>query len=257
MTFFARNRFRNCIIAGVIMLLLSGCASTKESGFNQKYEASKSWFKEKWQTVSAKFSSSEDEKPSNKSQPEASAAPKQTNCFEHRVKWSGETLSLIARWYTGRYGNWRAIARANPGLRPNRIAVGNIIYIPPEIMKTKKPLPQKVVAKTRPGYFAHTVTQPDEKIADIARWYTGNAENYKSIVEANPDIDPDILLVGNEIYIPSALLKTQKPMYSKSDQAVSARSDKKPSASQVTTPASPASKPKKIQLFGPKEFSGH
>ena len=318
-----RKQCRNCIIAGLILAMLSGCASVKEMNVGQKYDNSKIWFKEKWQAMGSKFSSDEDEEKSIKPHHQksdyfvyqtqwsyetlsgiaewftgdsenwktlAAANPKvspkriaagtailipaklakkknlptedfaarhRIYYFEHQVKWSGETLALIAKWYTGRYGNWKAIARTNPGLRPKRIAVGNIIYIPPEIMKTKKPLPQKVVAKTRPGYFAHTVTQPDEKIADIARWYTGNAENYKSIMEANPDIDPDILLVGNEIYIPSALLKTQKPMYSKSDQAVSARSDKKPSASQVTTPASPASKPKKIQLFGPKEFSGH
>ena len=82
MTFLAPNRFRNCILAAVIMMLLFGCASTKETGFNQKYEASKSWFKEKWQAVGAKFSSSEDEEPSNKPQSEASATQKQTNCFE-------------------------------------------------------------------------------------------------------------------------------------------------------------------------------
>jgi hypothetical protein len=236
------------------MMLLFGCASTKETGFNQKYEASKSWFKEKWQTVGAKFSSSGDEEPSNKSQPEALAAPEQTNYFEHRVTWSGETLSLIARWYTGHYGNWKAIAQANPGLNPNRILVGNIIYIPPEMMKTKKPLPRKVVSKTLPGYFAHTVTQSDEKISAIARWYTGNAENSKAIAKANPDIDPDFLLVGNEIYIPSSLLKTRTSMVVKSDQISSAQSDKKPTETAANAATPPAAKPKKIQLFGPKQF---
>jgi hypothetical protein len=255
MTFLAPNRFRNCILAAVIMLLLFGCASTKETGFNQKYEASKSWFKEKWQTVGAKFSSSEDEEPSNKPQSEASAAQKQTNCFEHRVKWSGETLSLIAKWYTGRYGNWKAIAKANPGLNPNRIAVGDIIHIPPEMMKTKKPLPRKVVSKTLPGYFAHTVTQPNEKISAIASWYTGDAENSKAIAEANPDIDTDFLLVGNEIYIPSTLLKTRKSMVARSNQISSVKLDSKPPATAANTATPPAAKPKKIQLFGPKQFS--
>jgi hypothetical protein len=238
----------------VIILLLFGCASTKETGFNQKYEASKSWFKEKWQTVGAKFSSSEDEEPSNKSQPEALAAQKQTNYFEHRVKWSGETLSLIARWYTGHYGNWKTIAQANPGLNPNRIAVGDIINIPPEMMKTKKPLPRKVVSKTLPGYFAHTVTRPGEKFSAIARWYTGNAENREAIAKANPDIDPEFLLVGDEIYIPSSLLKTRKSMVAKSDQISSAQPDKKPAATAANTATPPAAKPKKIQLFGPKQF---
>ena len=323
MKFFMRNQFRNCIIGGVIMVMLFGCASAKETTVSQKYEDSKNWLKEKWQAVGSKFSSSEDEGPSikphhqkpdnfiyetqwsyetlagiaewfttdsenwqalaaanpkirpkriaagtviliparlikNKNLPtEAYAAKHRIYYFEHRVKWSGETLSLIARWYTGNYGNWKAIARANPGLNPNRISVGNIIYIPPEMMKTKNPLPRKVISKTLPGYFAHTVTQSDEKFADIARWYTGNAENRKAIAKANPDIDPEFLLAGDEIYIPSTLLKTRKSMYAESDQTSAAKSAKKSPATEVTAATPPAAKPKKIQLFGPKQFPDH
>jgi hypothetical protein len=290
MTFLVRNWFRNYIIGGVIILLLFGCASTKETGFNQKYEASKSWFKEKWQAVGSKFSSSEDE--------QATIKPhhKKTNYFVYEtqwsdetlsgiaewftgdaenwkalaaanpkvrpkriaagtlIKWSGETLSLIAKWYTGHYGNWKAIARANPGLNPNRIVVGNIIYIPPEMMKTKKSLPRKVISKTLPGYFAHTVTRSGEKFGAIARWYTGNAENREALAKANPDIDPEFLLVGDEIYIPSSLLKTRKSMGAKSDQISAVKPAKKPTATAANAATPSAAKPKKIQLFGPKQF---
>ena len=245
MEFLFRNRVRNCIIGGVIMVMLFGCAGTKESTVNQKYEASKTWFKEKWQAMGSKSSSSEDEETSNK--------PQRINYFEHRVKWSGETLSLIAGWYTGSYGNWTAIAKANPGLNPNRIAVGDVINIPPQMMKTKKPLPRKVVSKTLPGYFAHTVRQSDEKFSAIARWYTGNAENRRAIAKANPDIDPDLLLVGDEIYIPSSLLKTRKSMFARSKRTSAAESAKKPPAAAAETAAPAAAKPKKIQLFGPKQ----
>jgi hypothetical protein len=320
MKFLFRKQCRNCIIAGMILAMLFGCASIKEMNVSQKYENSKGWFKEKWQAIGSKFSSSEDEEKSiephhqkpdywvyetqwsyetlsgiaewftgdsenwkaitaanpkvspkriaagteilipaklikNKNLPtEDFVAKHRILYFEHRVKWSGETLALIAKWYTGRYGNWRAIARANPGLNPNRIAVGNIIYVPPEMMKTQKPLPQKVVAKTLPGYFSHTVTRPDEKFTDIARWYTGDAENHRPIAKANPDIDPEFLLVGNEIYIPSALLKTHRSMYSKSDRTSVTEPDKKSLEAQITAPTPPASEPKKIQLFGPKQF---
>ena len=323
MKFLVRNRFRNYIVGGVILMMLFGCASAKETTVSQKYEDSKSWFKEKWQAVGSKFSSSEDEEPSikphhqnsdyfvyetqwsyetlagiaewftedsehwealaaanpkvrpkriaagtmiliparlikNEDLPtEAFAAKHRIYYFEHRVKWRGETLSLIARWYTGRYGNWKVIAQANPGLNPNRISVGNIIYIPPEMMKTKNPLPRKVVSKTLPGYFAHTVTQPDEKFSDIARWYTGNAANRKAIAKANPDIDPEFLLAGDEIYIPSTLLKTRKSMYAESYQTSAAKSAKKSPATEVTAATPPAAQPKKIQLFGPKQFSAH
>ncbi len=183
---------------------------------------------------------------------EAFAAERQMNYFEHKVQWSGESLSLIAKWYTGQYTNWKAVAQANPGLKPDRIIIGNIIYIPPEIMTTQKPLPYKMVAKSRSGYFAHTVRKPDEKLADIADWYTGDKDNARLIAKANPDIDPEFLLVGNEIFIPSDLLKNRKPFYEKSIQA----SASKPAEQSAASPATaPAPQKKKIELFGPKLFS--
>jgi hypothetical protein len=244
MEFLARNRLPNCIIGGLIMLMLFGCAGTKEA-VSQKYAASKNWFKEKWQAADSKHSSSKDA--------EAAVERKRINYFEHRVKWHGETLSLIARWYTGSYGNWKAIAEANPGLDPNRIAVGDTIKISPQMMKTKKPLPRKVVCKTLPGYFAHTVTRPNEKFSTIAQWYTGNAENRKAIARVNPDIDPDSLLVGDEIYIPSSLLKTRRSMFARSNQISAAKPAEKPTATKTETESPVAAKPKKIQLFGPKQ----
>jgi hypothetical protein len=124
-------------------------------------------------------------------------------------------------------------------------------------MKTKKALPRKVVSKTLPGYFAHTVTQSGEKFSTIVRWYTGNAENRKAIAKANPDIDPEFLLVGDEIYIPSALLKTRKSMVARSNQISAAKAAKQTPATETSTATPPAAKPKKIQLFGPKQFPAH
>lgn len=318
------NLFRTGAIGMLAVLILFGCANVNQKiqdlNVSQKYEDSKSWFKDKWQAVGSKFSSSKEEEPSIKADehyskflvyqtrwsfetlsgiaawftkdagnwkalatanpkvkpnriavgtkikipsqlaktqklpPESFAAQHRPYHFEHRVRWSGETLSLIAKWYTGRIANWKALARANPGLNPNRIIAGNIIYIPPELLKTKKRLPRKVVAKTLPGYFTHMVTEPEEKLSDIARWYTGDTKNAKALAKANPDIDPEFLLVGNEIFIPVGLLKTRKPFGQKSVRASAPKPANKPAARQAD---SPASKPKKIQLFGPKQFPEH
>ena len=316
MTALLNHNIAKSIIGGMILLLLFGCASVKETNFNQKYENSKNWFKEKWQSVEAKFSSSDDDAsalqpysqsseyliyrtqwsyetlagiaewftgdaenwkalaaanpkikpkhipaheqiliPANlvkkKTLPtKAFAAKHRRYYFVHQVRWRGETLSLIAKWYTGHYGNWKALAQANPSLNPNRIALGNRIYIPPEKMKTQKPLPRKVVAKSLSGYFAHTVTKTDEKLSDIAEWYTGKASNQKAIADANPDINPNLLLIGNEIYIPSALLKTDKPLDQKPVQKTAKAAPKNSKTEKVTR----APKKKKIQLFGPKQF---
>jgi len=63
----------------------------------------------------------------------------------HTVKWSGETLSIMALWYTGDQSNWKTIAQTNPGLNPNRIFGGHEILIPERLMKTHDPLPKEYV----------------------------------------------------------------------------------------------------------------
>jgi hypothetical protein len=61
--------------------------------------------------------------------------------------WPGESLSHISKWYTGKYANWKMIAKANPGLNPNRIRKGEKILIPQALLKRQKPLPKDFVAK--------------------------------------------------------------------------------------------------------------
>jgi hypothetical protein len=270
MRYFVRNAIQTGIIGGFVIFMLFGCAGVNQKmedmEVGQKYEASKSWVKEKWHTVGSKFSSSDDEETvvisqeqdSNKKLPaEDYAAQHRTGHFEHTVRWRGESLSLIAKWYTGHFENWKALARANPNLNPNRIIVGDVIDIPQEMMKTKELLPRKVAAKNLKNYFAHTVRQPGEKLSAIAGWYTGDAKNFKALAKANPDIDPEFLLVGNEIFIPAEMLKTRKPLHEKSIQVLASEPAQKPAESKASAAAPPTPKPKKIQLFGPKQFPAH
>jgi hypothetical protein len=270
MRYFVRNAIRTGLIGAFVILMLFGCASVNEKveemEVGQKYEASKSWFKEKWNTVGSKFSSSGDEETVAESQEqdpnknfpgENDTIQHQPDDFEHTVRWRGESLSLIAQWYTGRFENWKALAQTNPNLNPNRIMVGNLIYIPREMMNTKEPLPRKVAAKSLKNYFAHTVRQPGEKLTAIAGWYTGNIGNFKVLAKANPDIDPDFLLVGNEIFIPAELLKTRRPLHQKSIQVSAPEPAQKPAESKAAAAAPSVPKQKKIQLFGPKQFPAH
>ena len=171
--------------------------------------------------------------------------------YKHTICWSGETLSLISKWYTGRYTNWREIVNHNPEIDPKCIKIGQIIYIPDKMLRTRKALPQKFAAQGLPDYFAYTVQQPGESLAEISRRYTGDSNNWKAIAQANPDIDPKYLLVGNEIYIPSKFLKSQAPIQNDGDDIF----HQKPESHDP--PAKPAASPKKkkdIQLFGPKQF---
>ena len=64
------------------------------------------------------------------------------NPFVHEVQWPGESLSIIAKWYTGDGTNWKALAKANTGLNPNLIRIGDRIVIPRSILENEKQMPR-------------------------------------------------------------------------------------------------------------------
>ncbi|MGB2687721.1 MAG: LysM domain-containing protein [Desulfobacterales bacterium] len=61
--------------------------------------------------------------------------------YLHKVRWPEETLSHIAKWYTGTVKNWKAIAKANPELDPKKIDTGDTISIPEDLLTSRKPMP--------------------------------------------------------------------------------------------------------------------
>jgi hypothetical protein len=65
--------------------------------------------------------------------------------FVHTVKWRGESLSIIARWYTGDIRSWKILKEHNPDINPNRMSEGNKVRIPEYLMKTKAPMPKEYV----------------------------------------------------------------------------------------------------------------
>ncbi|MBU0767876.1 MAG: hypothetical protein KJ687_02115 [Proteobacteria bacterium] len=66
--------------------------------------------------------------------------------YLHTVRWPEETLSHIAKWYTGAVKNWKAIAKTNPELDPKKIDVGDTISIPEELLTSRKPMPHSFVS---------------------------------------------------------------------------------------------------------------
>ena len=97
--------------------------------------------------------------------------------MQHEVKYSGETLGLIARWYTGRTDNWKRIADVNSSIKPQRISIGDIILIPMEIVSQSDPLPKKAVRSTRR-------TQPASANVASEVDSSANAETASSASEA-------------------------------------------------------------------------
>ncbi|HVO83146.1 MAG TPA: LysM domain-containing protein [Syntrophobacteria bacterium] len=137
--------FRTVVIAALAGLLLiwtlPGCAGTQE-----KAEAPPPA-----KEVQPPPAEAKPPEPVAAAKPEQ---PKEPPYLVHTVKWPGETLALIAKWYTGDTENWRAIAKANPKLNPRRIRLGSQIEIPAELLKTREPMPREFVtgggAKPKP-----------------------------------------------------------------------------------------------------------
>ena len=86
-------------------------------------------------------------KPQPKEEVKAPPPPPEPDYIEHVVRWNGETLGIISKWYTGKFSNWKAIAEANPDLNLKRMRKGNIIKIPKELLRTQKPMPKSFVDK--------------------------------------------------------------------------------------------------------------
>jgi hypothetical protein len=68
-----------------------------------------------------------------------------TTYFVHTVKYSGETVSIIAAWYLGDKMRFDVLTAANPEINPKLIKVGMSIKIPENAMKTREPMPRDFV----------------------------------------------------------------------------------------------------------------
>ena len=127
-----------CLLAGLMTALIAaGCAGTKQA---EPVET----------TPVQEGASAVDALPPSSMMMEETAASEtgrllNNDNFIHTVSLEGETLSIIAKWYTGELDNWKVLAEANPDIDPNRIFIGNEIAIPRELMITKDPLPQSFI----------------------------------------------------------------------------------------------------------------
>ncbi len=68
----------------------------------------------------------------------------------HKVRFPGESVSIIAGWYTGEIDNWKVLAEVNPGLNPNVINEGMKINIPESMLKTREPMTREHVESFYP-----------------------------------------------------------------------------------------------------------
>jgi hypothetical protein len=103
--------------------------------------------------------------PAEGGQPEAGPAETAPVAyFVHTVTLQGESLSIIAKWYTGDLKNWEVLAQHNPRINPNRIFKGDTIQIPRNLMVREDPMIQAFVDESQPHPKRRTTTgKPGEK----------------------------------------------------------------------------------------------
>ncbi len=67
--------------------------------------------------------------------------------YQYTIRWPGETLSIISKWYTGSVNNWKIIALTNPKIHANSLGIGTILLIPADIVIRHQSMPQTFLIK--------------------------------------------------------------------------------------------------------------
>ena len=135
------GKHKAAILALLLLLTATGCASVTE-----QLERT-----EKWVT------SLNQDTPGGNAASRAPLEPSSDSpSYVHRVTWAGESLSLVAKWYTGNLENWRALAKANPDIKPDLLQIGMKIRIPEAMIVTRDPMTQEFVV----SHYAKETKRP-------------------------------------------------------------------------------------------------
>jgi len=115
--------------------------------------------------------------------------------YIHSVSLPDESLSIIAKWFTGDLLNWEVLAKCNPDINPNRIFLGNKIKIPRSIMTRQDPMTAEFVTESQP--------EPKHKKApSVAKNKQPKEETRPPVVqdESKPEETDEPILFGPKGY---------------------------------------------------------
>ncbi len=129
---------------------------------------------------------------------------------EHVVKF-GERMQTIAKQYYGSIDDWAVIAKANPGVDPQKLKPGMVLRIPVD----KTNIQGKVLGvETRPGVIrSHTASdskvieymvQSGDSLSVISQRFYGSSRYARFIYESNRDIlrSMDAISIGQVLKLP-------------------------------------------------------
>jgi hypothetical protein len=93
--------------------------------------------------------------------------------YIHTVKYPGETLRIISKWYTGDVNNWEALAEANPNINHEKMPAGSKIFIPENLLKTTEPLTEEYITsynqEGKPVQEITPVVKEEEKKVPVSK----------------------------------------------------------------------------------------
>ncbi len=93
--------------------------------------------------------------------------------YVHTVKYPGETLRIISKWYTEDENNWEAIAKANPYMDYETMPEGTRVFIPENLLKTTDPLSEGFISdsiqKSKPVEEVKPVVKEEEKKVPVSK----------------------------------------------------------------------------------------
>ena len=137
------------------------------------------------------------------SEPRTVPTPVDTNAQRDYFVRPGDTLSSIAHDYFGDESKWELIAKANPGIVPDRIRPGDLLRLPPKSRANARSLPTPSAPK--PSGNTYTVKSGDT-LSDISKAVWGRASLWQQLYEANRDIigdDHHKLKIGMVLRVPA------------------------------------------------------
>ncbi len=115
---------------------------------------------------------------------------------------SGETLMDISKKHYGTTAKWKDIIKANPGVDPEGLKVGQKLNLPDIAGVSPTSSNNDVVSGTPESSGTYTVQAGDTTLAKIAEKELGSSKDWPKIVEANPGLDPRKLRIGQKLIIP-------------------------------------------------------
>lgn len=155
----------------------------------------------------------------------------------HVVK-RGEWLWNLAEHYLGDGSRWKEIAAANPGIDPDRLAVGQrlIIPVPPSTGS------DQAASRTMPHEGDTVTVQRGDSLSSISTDLYGTSKHWPDLYEENRDSidDPDLIDVGQKLELPDRKISTDTDHAIHHAHAPSGRDDQPGSGpteeDQATTP---------------------